>query len=245
MQSLSTPAPLESSPTRRLVFARAHCPENNGGILKQIRLSKKHITLSVGAGTGPAITSILSVILMLMMLEGAKAQTAAMAQFTDVSLGGGNFQYNITLDNTGSVSLETFWFAWVPGQDYLDSSPTGIVSPTNWTEIITHGGSNDGYAIQWKTSTAALAANGTLQFTFDSTMTPAQMAGDSAFYPTTPAGTSFVYSGQPLQGTSDEFIVTAAAVPEPSTVGLLVAGLLALCRPGVRLARVHCLSRIS
>jgi len=36
----------------------------------------------------------------------------------------------------------------VPAEDFMPVSPTNIVSPAGWTEIVTHAGAGDGYAIQ-------------------------------------------------------------------------------------------------
>ena len=51
-----------------------------------------------------------------------------------------------------------FWYSWVPGEDFMPVSPTNITSPTGWTEMVTNAGSLDGFAIQWTTSSAPLAA---------------------------------------------------------------------------------------
>jgi hypothetical protein len=46
---------------------------------------------------------------------------------------GSNFDYTMTLKNTGGVgsdSIATFWFAWVPGgnQNFLLTSPSNLLS---------------------------------------------------------------------------------------------------------------------
>jgi hypothetical protein len=58
---------------------------------------------------------------------------------------------------------------------------------------------------------------------FESSDTPAQIAGDSPFYPGTPVGTSFLYQGAPFQGDSRQFLVSS--VPEPSTLALGLIGI--------------------
>ena len=157
----------------------------------------------------------------------ALATPLAMAQFTDISLGGGEFQYDLTLQDTGTTAIGTFWNAWVPGKDFMAVSPTDIDSPTGWTEIVTHGGASDGYAIQWTTSSALLEPGNSVSFSFESTVAPAAMEGDSVFYPTTPVETTFVYSGAPFSDAGDQFIVEPASVPEPSEWGL--CGIGAIC----------------
>jgi hypothetical protein len=126
---------------------------------------------------------------------------------------GENWQYSIKLIDTGSTTVGTFWFAWVPGEDFLDTSPGSITSPTGWQEVVTHGGSNDGYAIQWKASSASdeIQSGGTLTgFSFVSSESPTALAGDSAFYPGTPMLTTVVYEGEPLNGPGAQFVVTEA-----------------------------------
>jgi hypothetical protein len=72
-----------------------------------------------------------------------------------------------------------------------------------------------------------LTPGSSLVFSFDIAATPATMAGDSPFYPTTPIGTSFVYSGAPFSDSGEEFVVSSST-PEPSGIGLLLVGGLGL-----------------
>jgi hypothetical protein len=142
---------------------------------------------------------------------------------------GADFDYTITLTNSSSstASIGTFWFAWVPVpfEDFLATSPLSVTNPTGWKDKITHRGSTDGYAVQWVSSSPSdnVAIGGSLTFQFTSKDTPAQISGDSQFYPGTPVETSFVYAGDPFVNPADEFVVTS--VPEPSTLTL---GILAL-----------------
>ena len=61
---------------------------------------------------------------------------------------GSNFDYTIELTNSSSstASIGTFWYAWVPGEDFLATNPISVTSPTGWSGLITHAG-RDGYAI--------------------------------------------------------------------------------------------------
>ena len=128
---------------------------------------------------------------------------------------GSNFDYTIQLTNssTSTASIGTFWYAWVPGGDFLATSPVAVTPPNGWSDNITHAGAGDGYAIQFisKGSSDNVLPGNSLNFAFTSADTPASVNGDSMFYPGTPVGTSFVYSGGPEQGVSDEFVVTAAS----------------------------------
>jgi PEP-CTERM motif len=144
---------------------------------------------------------------------------------------GSDFDYTITLTNTsgtGNDNIATFWFAWVPGEDFLATQPISVTNPPGWTDVITHfpDTPTNGYAIQYNAGSAAddLVPGNSLVFAFKSADTPAGLMGNSVFYPTTPVLTSFVYSQGPLQGDGKQFLVTFASVPEPSSLVLGVVG---------------------
>jgi hypothetical protein len=142
---------------------------------------------------------------------------------------GSDFDYSIALTNTSSstVGLGTFWFAWVPGQDFLPSNPISETSPNGWAvNLISHEGSSDGFAIQWVSTSPAsdLGPGKSLVFGFKSPDPPAALSGTSQFFQGTPIGTSFVYQGGPFVGASDQFLVTVpTAAPSASTVSTATA----------------------
>jgi hypothetical protein len=178
------------------------------------------LTSPLGSGGLSSFKFLLGLFFLLGAACNGRAVTPlATAQVSDTALGGGEFDYTIVLNNVGTGPVGTFWFSWIPGEDFMGTSPTDIVSPTNWTSNITHGGSTDGYAIQWVAS-SPLAAGSSLDFSFESTQTPSELAGDSPFYTTTPEATAFVYGGAPFSDAGDQFIVQS--VPEPSTLDMLV-----------------------
>ncbi len=159
----------------------------------------------------------------------AAAAESATATITSTALSATSWHYSLTLNDTGTTDVGTFWFAWVPGQDFMPTSPTDIDSPASWAAHITGGGAGNGFAIQWVAGAGAAATPGqSLEFDFDSATTPQQMAGDAQFHPGTPVLTSFIYSGAPFSDAGVEFTVqpAAAAVPEPSSIALLAAGAL-------------------
>jgi hypothetical protein len=142
---------------------------------------------------------------------------------------GPNWDYTVTLTNSSSStdSLGTFWFMWVPGEDFAPHAPISETAPSGWdVNAVTHGGATDGYAIRYEATSAAndLAPGQSLVFGFVSQDSPSVFAGDSPFYPTTPIGTSFVYQGGPFSGSSDQFVVAFASVPEPSSIVLGLLG---------------------
>jgi len=187
--------------------------------------------------TGRRLVLSLSVVL---AFEGSvKAQNpSATATFSDTPVGA-DYDYTITLHNTGTTTIETFWFAWVPGEDFLPTSPIGgtVQAPSGWTGNVTHGGSGDGYGIEFATSTTPLAAGNSTTFQFQSADSPAALAGDSPYYTTTPVGTSTLYSGGAFASPSQQFVVQP--VPEPSSLALFLLGFLALATLGARQLRTQ------
>ncbi len=65
-----------------------------------------------------------------------------------------------------------------------------------------------------------------MTFGFKSADTPAELMGNSPFFPTSPVLTSFVYSMGPLKGDGQEILVSFASVPEPSSLMLGTVGVL-------------------
>jgi hypothetical protein len=140
---------------------------------------------------------------------------------------GPDFDCTITLTNTGGAGndpIATFWLAWMPGADFLATSPISVTNPSGWTDMIMHiaGGSPDGYAIQWDAlnPSDALAPGSSLVFGFKSADTSAMTLGNSLFQPTVPALTSTLFSQGPFSGDAIFLQVTPAAVPEPSSMAL-------------------------
>jgi hypothetical protein len=125
--------------------------------------------------------------------------------------------------------------AWVPGKDFLTTSPTSITSPAGWTATLppTHGGSTDGYAIQWIASSASSddMAGGSLSgFTFISTDAPSSVFGNSSFYPSFATLTSFAYDAAPFSDAGTQFVPTVVVTPEPLSLGILAPAALLLLR---------------
>jgi len=160
------------------------------------------------------------------------ANPTATATYTDSLLSSGEYQYTITLNNTGAGPIGVYWFSWVPGAGFLSAQPTDVMSPSGWTDQLT----NNGAAIMWMSSSSSLAGGSKLTgFSFDSTETPAQLAGTFMGMGTgagDPITTSYVYATLPnpinldtLTADGTRLVTTAASapmgVPEPATLGLL------------------------
>jgi hypothetical protein len=138
------------------------------------------------------------------------------------------YNYTITLHNTGTTNIGSFWFAWtdVPiNYDFLPSSPTVTTMPPGWIAPISHnfGFPGDGYGIEYYNYLgSAIAPGASATFGFTSPDPPATIAGN-AFIPPNLVSTSFVYVGFPQGDPGFEFNVKAA--PEPSSAALAGVGL--------------------
>lgn len=125
------------------------------------------------------------------------------------------YNYDLTLTNTGTTPLGTFWFAWVPSGDLLPVVPSNPKNPANWSDtVLGSGNALDGASIQWVANSpgAALAPGQSLGgFDFSSTDSPAILAAAAPAHPAFKALTSFVYGGGPFSDTGAQFDV--APVP--------------------------------
>ncbi len=128
----------------------------------------------------------------------AHATAVVSANISQTTAGSPN-SYSITLTNysTASETVSTFWVSGKTGQNYMAVSPTNVTAPGGWTSTITHGGSNDGYGIEFNTSTSPLASETALSgFSFKSTSSLAQLQANSAYYTTAPTLGSVVVTSE-------------------------------------------------
>ena len=189
------------------------------------------------------VSKLLSIRVALVVAAGLAASTTsslaqgATATISDVAAGGGVFDYTILLQDTGSTSLNSFWYAWTTSGNNLPlgHNPTRAANTLGWANDL------DGNSIQWVNSTGtALAPGQSGTFTFVSTATPSAIT-------TSPSGESVAYVNgitftQDNPGDSTPvFSPTLVAAPEPSPVSLLTAGLFGLAGSfGWRRFRVNC-----
>lgn len=131
------------------------------------------------------------------------------------------YAYTITLHNTGTTDIGSFWFAWtdVPiDYNFLPTLPTVTGMPTGWIAPITHNASPDGYGIEYENSTGlAIPTGGSATFSFNSDDSPAIIAGNGYIFPNK-VTRSAVYIGAPQNDAGFKFNV--AVVPEPSSMVL-------------------------
>jgi hypothetical protein len=145
----------------------------------------------------------------------------------------GDWSYTITLKDTGTTTIGTFWFSWVPGADFMPVTPLSHPAPAGWTDTITHNPgiySTDGYAIQWVASSPSsdLQPGQSKVFHFRSSATPTEIFGKSSFYPTQLVTTSTVFHAGPssdrgytFHSSSNKVIPATPAAPGVSTTELL------------------------
>jgi hypothetical protein len=117
----------------------------------------------------------------------AIAQLAGNAQLTSTPAAGGQFNNAIVVHDTGTTTIGTFWYSWIPGENFMPSMPTNITSPTGWNaQVYVFGGPT--YSIEWYTydPSAYVPAGGQLSgFGYTGTMDAAalqQPAGNDLRY---------------------------------------------------------------
>jgi hypothetical protein len=145
----------------------------------------------------------------------------ASATITPSQLGPSSYEYAMTLTNTGTTPIGTFWFAWIPGYDLLPRAPTSIISPSGWT------GTNapDFFGVasaQWVNTVTPLQPGQSLScFKFDTPDAPDVIGGTSQFFGT-PVERSYVYIGAPQTDLGFPF-TPVTVTPEPAALTLLLA----------------------
>jgi hypothetical protein len=170
------------------------------------------------------------------------ASEMAAGSYSTSQINSNTFHYDLALSDPGTTNIGTFWFAWIPGDDFMPTNPMNISAPAGWSFSVTGGVPGDGYAIRWIAGgSSALTPGSTLTgFGFDSMTTPAQLAGNSPFFSTQNVSTSFVYSGAPFSDPGFRFLVQAGpqtGTPDPASAGLIAVGGLLLVSPLLRRSR--------
>jgi hypothetical protein len=190
-------------------------------IMNQLpKLTAYRFALAIAVATGLAAST-----------SSSQAQSAT-ATISDVPAAGGDFDYTLTLKNTGTQSLNSFWYGWTTSGNNLPSDPVSAANSLGWASSIA------GNSIQWENSSynyygytyyygTSLAAGQSATFTFVSASTLSAITQS-------PSGESVAYVGgidgsQGVTGDSTAvFSPTLVAVPESTSMGLIAAGSLIL-----------------
>ncbi len=161
--------------------------------------------LAIAVASGLAMSAIYS-----------QAQSAS-ATISGVQ-SGGNWDYTISLQNTGTTQLDSFWYAWTQDGNNLSVNPSSAGNSLGWANDL------DNNSIQYVGSSGdALAAGQSATFTFVSTEDPSEIT-------TSPSGESVAYvNGIDFsQGSAGDstgvFSPTLISTPEPSTYALMAVG---------------------
>jgi hypothetical protein len=170
----------------------------------------------------------------LMLVAGTAASVHAQGQIPSGTISGsgtGPYTYSLSFsDAAGSLSpVGSVWYAWKPGFFYLPGVPTSASAPAGWTATVS------GMSVQFVANSPAnyIAAGQTLSgFAYQAAFSPAQLAAAPN------SGKSDAYSAGLFSDAGNIFTVQIVAVPEPSTLTLLVCGATGLCLVGRRRLRV-------
>jgi hypothetical protein len=155
--------------------------------------------------------------------------------------GSPTYHYTVTMTNTGTTPIGTFWYGWIPqpNEDYLSSAPTVVSSPSNWFSPVDNLGAGDGYSIEWYNYPgfgSPIAPNASFAFKFTSTEGPDMIAANSPFYPNKATQTSFIYQGLPEGDPGFQLVASnpVTSVPEAASLGVMGIGALGLLRRSKR-----------
>lgn len=195
---------------------------------------------------GKTITSLIAAVVACAFAVGsASAGTSATGSVSAVPDGPGNYLYTITLNNTGTTNIDTFWFAWLPDNyDFLTSVPTPTNMPGNWTSYVETGYYGSSIQFYDTAGSPILPGHSSSAFQFTSPDAPSVVAGDNPMFGL-PETYSYVYANQPAgpledpTGTSSVIFSMPVATPEPASlamVGLVGVSLLARRRRTVTAA---------
>jgi hypothetical protein len=169
-------------------------------------------------------------------LSAVSAHAQSASATISYTTAGANYDYTVTLFDTGTTDLNGFWYGWTQGGNNLPSDPTSLGNSLGWNNI------PDGNSVMWANSTGtALAPGQSGTFTFVSSSSPTAMT-------TSPAGESVAYVhgidfSQGSSGDSTGVFSPTLVVPEPSSLAFLASGMviagLGLCRvvPPLRLCK--------
>ncbi|HTR41217.1 MAG TPA: PEP-CTERM sorting domain-containing protein [Pseudomonadales bacterium] len=159
-------------------------------------------------------------------MASGHAQNAT-ATISNTGMNGSLYIYTITLHNTGTTTLDSFWYAWTLGGNNLSAPASNAGSALGWVDT----GLTGSTSISWEgNGSDSLAQGASTTFTFDSSENPTTIttapSGESVAYVSATGPNTF---GQNSPGSaSPVFSPTLVTAPEPSTWSLIIVGLGAL-----------------
>jgi hypothetical protein len=163
------------------------------------------------------------------ILAGAGSARGALSATAEMSTAQTTapYTYTITLHNTGTTQIGTFWFAWTlqPREyDFLPSISTSVVAPSGWIAPISHNATpGDLYGIEYyNISGSNIAPGGSALFQFTSNDSPATLAGP-AWFSGFNVTHSVVYIGFPETDPGFNFDVHVVPAPGAAAIGCIAA----------------------
>jgi hypothetical protein len=172
-----------------------------------------------------------STFLGLMLAVGTALSAHAQGQIASGTVSGsgsGPYTYSLSFSDAPSAtsSIGSVWYSWVPGSFFLPGVPTSASAPAGWTATVATE------SVQFVANSSAnyITPGQTLSgFSYQATFSPAQLAAAAN------SGLSVAYhAGLFSDSPGNTFTVAAAAVPEPATLTLLIAGATGLYLAGRR-----------
>ena len=166
--------------------------------------------------------SVAALVLSLLAAVPAMGALSATATIFGVP-NGAAYDYTVSVKDTGTTDIGTFWFAWTPPgapieYDFLPHAPSSANQPAGWVGLISGG--FPGTSIEYyNVSGSPISPGQTATFQFTTTDSPATLQGSVFGFPMT---TSFIYEGAPEVGSFSR--VDPAFVPEPSCRGVIGLG---------------------
>jgi len=205
-----------------------------------MKIVTQPLSISISGPAAPGFIAHARKFLGLLLAVGAAGSAHAQNIYASGTLsatpGAGNtWDYTMVISDASNATspIGSFWYAWVPGQFYLPSSPSSATAATGWGATIAPSGSGQ-YSIQFIASSSAYYINpgSSLTFHFVSTDTPSVLAGNAPNFPSTPIGTTVAYNAGLFSQYEDTFVVQS--VPEPASAALVLAGMGGLGAAGWR-----------
>lgn len=137
---------------------------------------------------------------------------------------GANFDYTVTLQNTGTFALNGFWYGWIQFFNDLPTDPSSANNTLGWVNSL------DSNSIQYYNSGTgnALMPGQSATFTFVDSSTPTAITTGQSSESVAYVNDGIPDASQSEAGDSTGIITPILVVPEPSSIGLLTVGALAM-----------------
>jgi hypothetical protein len=173
------------------------------------------------------------ILLGLILAAGTAASVHAQGEIGSGTISGsgsGPYTYSLSFSDapTATSPIGMVWYGWTTSGFFLPGNPTSASAPTGWTAALS------GSSVQYTANSPAsyIPIGGTLSgFGYHATFSPAQLAAAPN------SGLSEAYSAGLFSDGGNIFTVQIVAVPEPTTLTLLVCGAIGPCLVGHRRLR--------